>query len=425
MASQIQGLVDEPCLLLALTNFSEGQHMPDQSITCPHCGKRIPLSEAITHDIADKLKKEFEADSKRKEKEFEKAFETQQNAYDEKLNKERAKLERAARKEAEESVSTELADLKTELERKSKQVKDAEKKELDFLKRQRDLDDKERTLKLETERTLAKERKKIWDEASSKSLEEHQLKDREKDNQLSEMRKQIEELKRKAELGSQQAQGEALELELEELLRSTFRQDDVDAVSKGVKGGDVIQKVNSSSGSNCGSILWEAKRTKAWSDSWLDKLKDDQRQAKSDLAVIVSSVLPKGINRFGNLDGIWVTDFLSVVGLATALRTNLIQVYQARNALVGKNEKMELIYKYLSGPEFRQRVEVIVESFVSMNEDLNSEKRAMEKTWAKREKQIQRVIHSTAGMYGDLQAMIGASLPEIKILQLPSGKDSD
>jgi len=399
--------------------------MADQYITCPHCGKRIQLTEAFTHDIEEKLQKEFDADTKRKDKEFEKAFEAQQKEYEEKLSREKAKLEKQARKEAEESMSTELSDLKSELEKKSKRLKEAEKKELDFLKRQRELDERERTLKLETERTIAKERRRIWDEASSKVLEEHQVKDREKDQQLVEMRKQIDELKRKAEQGSQQAQGEALELELEELLRSTFRQDDVEPVSKGIKGGDVIQRVNSSTGGNCGSILWEAKRTKAWSDGWVDKVKDDQRQAKADVAVIVSSVLPKGLNRFGNLDGVWVTDFQSVVGLATALRANLVQLYQARTAVVGKSEKMDLIYKYLSGSEFRQRVEGIVESFVTMKEDLDAEKRAMERVWSKREKQIQRVIQNTAGMYGDLQGIIGASLPEIKLLQLPSGKETD
>lgn len=400
--------------------------MADQYITCPHCGKRIQLTEAFTHDIEEKLRKEFDYEANRKEKEFEKAYAAQQKEYDEKLDHEKARLAKQAKKEAEESISTELADLKSELEKKSRQIKDAEKKELEFLKRERELEERERTIKLDTERTIAIERKKIWEEASSKAIEEHQFKDREKDQQLNDMRKQIEELKRKSEQGSQQAQGEALELELEELLRSTFRSDDVEPVSKGVKGGDVIHHVNSSSGGgSCGSILWEAKRTKAWSDSWIDKLKDDQRQAKCDLSVIVTSVLPKSINHFGNLDGVWVTDFQSVVGLATALRVNLIQVYQARNALVGKNEKMEVIYKYLSGSEFRQRVEAIVESFVSMKEDLDTEKRAMEKSWSKREKQIERVIQNTAGMYGDLQGMFGASLLEIKILQLPGGEDSD
>ncbi|MGC8653251.1 MAG: DUF2130 domain-containing protein [Candidatus Kryptoniota bacterium] len=399
--------------------------MAEQYITCPHCGKRIQLTEAFTHDIEERLRKEFDLEAKRKEKEFEKAFEAQQKEYEAKLDRERTKLINQAKKEAEELVSTELADLKSEVEKKENQLKEARKKELELLRKQHEIDEREKSIELEIERTLARERKKIWEEAASKAVEEHQLKDREKDEQLAEMRKQIEELKRKAEQGSQQAQGEALELELEELLRSSFRTDDIEPVSKGVRGGDVIHRVNTSSGSRCGSILWEAKRTKAWSDVWIDKLKDDQRQGKFDLAVIVSSVLPKGINRSGNVDGVWVTDFQSVIGLATALRALLIEVYQARNALVGKSEKMEIIYKYLSGSEFRHRVEAIVEAFVAMKEDLEAEKRAMEKVWSKREKQIQRVIHNTAGMYGDLQGIIGASLPEIKILQLPGSDNSE
>ncbi len=398
--------------------------MAHEYITCPHCGKKIELTEAFTHDIEEKLRKEFDSEVKRKEKEFQEAFEAQQKEFDEKLNLEKAKLESQARKEAEESISTELADLKSEIEKKNKQLKEAQKKELEFLKKQRELDEREQSIKLEIERTLAAERKKIWDEASAKMNEEHQLKDREKDQLIAELKKQAEEFKRKAEQGSQQAQGEALELELEDLLRSSFPLDEIDPVSKGVRGGDVIHRVKSPSGGNCGSILWEAKRTKAWSDGWIEKLKDDQRQAKCELAVIVSSALPKGITRSGNLDGVWVTDFQSAIGIATALRALLIEVYQARTALVGKNEKMEIIYKYLSGSEFRQRVEAIVESFVAMKEDLEAEKRAMEKAWAKREKQIQRVVQNTAGMYGDLQGIIGASLPEIKILQLPGGDNS-
>jgi hypothetical protein len=169
----------------------------------------------------------------------------------------------------------------------------------------------------------------------------------------------------------------------------------------------------------CGCIIWESKRTKAWSDGWVQKLKDDQRNAKAEIAVLVSSVLPKEINRFGLYQGLWVADFASAVGLSTALRVNLIDIARASNALQGENEKMKLIYKYLSGTAFKQRVEAIVESFVAMKNDLDTEKRSMEKIWAKREGQIERVINNTAGMYGDLQGIIGSALPEVKILELP------
>lgn len=167
-------------------------------------------------------------------------------------------------------------------------------------------------------------------------------------------------------------------------------------------------------------ILWESKRTKAWSEGWIQKLKDDQRLVKAEIAVLVTNVLPREINRFGQFDGIWVTDFQSAVGVATALRENLIQLTFVRNSIAGRNEKKDLMYDYLSGPQFRHRIEAIVESFVAMKEDLETEKRAIEKVWAKREGQINRVLKSTAGMYGDLQGIIGSALPDVKVLELPS-----
>jgi hypothetical protein len=171
-----------------------------------------------------------------------------------------------------------------------------------------------------------------------------------------------------------------------------------------------------------GTILWETKRTKNWSDSWIQKLKDDQRAAKADVAVLVSIVMPKGVNHIGNIDGVWIADFETFAGLATVLRTSIIQVAQTKITASGRGQKMELVYDYLSGQEFRHRVEAIVEPFVAMREDLDAERRSMEKVWSKREKQIQRVVKNMSGMYGDLQGIVGANLPELKILQLPSGE---
>lgn len=387
--------------------------MAEQFITCPHCHKKIQLTEAFTHQIEEKLRKEFDAQVKEKEKEFEDKYE-----------KDRAKLEKQARKRAEEAVSTEMDDLKEALKEKTKQAEEAQKQELNLRKRQRELVEKERNVDLEVDRKLEKERKKIWDDAAAKALEDHHMKDREKDLELAGFKKQVEELQRKLEQGSVQTHGEVQELELEEVLRMSFRHDEVEPVPKGAKGADVLQRVHNRAGQYCGTIIWESKRHKSWSETWIEKLKNDQREAKAEIAVLVSSTLPKGLNRFGDIDRVWVTDFQSAIGLATVLRTGLIQVAQARSALVGKSEKMDLIYNYLSGPEFRQRVEAIVESFVSMKEDLDAEKRATEKIWSKREKQIQGVIQNTARMYGDLQGIIGASLPEIKVLELPSGGDS-
>lgn len=336
------------------------------------------------------------------------------------LDKERNTIRNEAAAGATEAMAKQVKLLTDQLTERTHQLDEAQHKELALLKRQHELKDKERELELKVVRTLDEEREKIKEAATTKAQEEFLLKVADKDKRLADMTKQIEELKRKSEQGSQQVQGEVLELELEEILRSAFRTDDIEPVPKGVKGADVIQKVRTRSGHYSGTILWEAKRTKAWSDSWIEKLKDDQRAMKADLAVIVSTVLPKDVRHIGNIDGVWVSDFPSVTGISTVLRESLAKLYQARSALAGKADKMESLYNYLTGNEFRQRMEAIIEPFITMKDDLDTEKRAMEKTWARRDKQIQKVIQSLSGMHGDLQGIVGASLPHIKLLELPA-----
>jgi hypothetical protein len=389
--------------------------MPEQHITCPNCGHKIPLNEAFTHDIEEKLRAKFDQDKAS-------ALGAQQKTFETQRAQDRARFEQEARRQAEESVALEQKDMKARLEENARQLDAARRQELELRKRQRELEEREQNLKLEVERTLASERTKIREDAGRKAAEEQHLKMAEKEKLVADMRRQIEELQRRAELTSQQAQGEVLEVELEALLGRQFRTDVIEPVAKGVRGADLIQRVHDEAGRLCGSIIWESKRTKAWSDGWIQKLKDDQRAARAEVAVVVSTALPKEVNRFGLLEGIWVADFSSAVGLATALRATLIQVARASYALEGKNEKMELLYRYLSGTGFKQHVEAIVESFVSMKNDLDAEKRAMEKIWAKREGQINRVVNNTAGMYGDLQGIIGSALPEVKILELPSNE---
>jgi hypothetical protein len=331
----------------------------------------------------------------------------------------REKLEVQARKRATDSVAVELKDLRQQLADREKQVEIAQNQELELRKKQRDLEQREKNQELEMARKLDDERKKIWQEAAAKSDEQNQLKLREKDLLMEQLQKQIEVLNKKVEQGPQQRQGEVQELELEDRLRAQFPLDEIEPVAKGKKGGDVLQRVRDRLGHDAGAILWESKRTRNWSDTWIPKLKDDQRDAKADVAVIVTEVLPKDVAHSGQVDGVWVTDFQFALGLGMALREALVQVAQARNALSGRTEKMQVVYDYLSGQQFKQRVEAIVESFKSMKEDLETEKRSMERQWAKREKQIEGVIKNTAGMYGDLQGIIGASLPSVKILELP------
>ena len=372
--------------------------MTKETIKCPDCGSVIELSEAISHDIEVRLKQQYENE----------------------IGKTKKAIEEKAKKEAQESLNIKISDLNEQLEEKTKNLKEAQRQELELRKRQRELVEKEEKLELELSRKIDAERQKIIQKTSKEFEETHRLKDAEKDKQLDDMKKQIDELKRKSEQGSQQMQGEVLELELEESLKEEFPFDVIEPVAKGVKGGDIIQTVKTQSGRICGKILWETKRTKNWSDSWIQKLKDDQRDAKADLAILVSETLPKGFHHFRLISGVWVTDILSAVSLALALRVVLIQVARERETQVGKKEKMELAYNYLTGQEFRNRVEAIVESFTAMKADLEAERRAMLKIWAKREKQIERVISNAAGMHGDLQEIAGSSLPTIKRLELPN-----
>src|SRR5688572_18794716 len=225
---------------------------------------------------------------------------------------------------------------------------------------------------------------------------------------------QIEELRRKAEQGSQQLQGEVQELELESMLGSAFVYDTIARVPKGEFGGDVLQRVvMNQTGAVCGTILWESKRTKSWSDSWLAKLRQDQRAAKADIAVMVSQALPKGVKHFELIDGVYVVSPQCVKPVAEMLRGLLVEVAGARLAAEGTETKAAVVYQYLTGARFKQHMQAIVEAFTTMQEDLGAEKKVMMKQWAKREMQIERVVGSTAGLYGDLQGIVGRTLGEI------------
>jgi hypothetical protein len=241
----------------------------------------------------------------------------------------------------------------------------------------------------------------------------------EKEKLIAEMQKQIASLNQKVEQGSQQLQGEVLELDLEAQLRAEFPHDHIEPVPKGMRGADILHHVFTSTGQECGTIIWEAKRTKGWNNGWTAKLKEDQRTAKAELAVIVSVALPDTIRNFGVVDNVWLCDRVSMLALATALRQGLVGAATARLAETGKQGKMEELYQYLCSTEFRQHVEGLVESFVELQKELGKERRAMEKIWAAREKQITRAIRHTALLYGSIQGIAGGgALPEIKQLQL-------
>ena len=313
--------------------------------------------------------------------------------------------------------------MREQLEEKTTNLKEARKQELELLKKQRELQEKEENQELELTRKLEEGRQKILEKATGEFEEKHRLKDAEKEKQLNDMKKQIDELKRKSEQGSQQTQGEVLELDLENILKKSFTHDNIEPVPKGIKGADVLHKVHSPSGQFCGTIVWETKRTKAWSDKWIAKIKEDQRRVKGEIAIILTTTLPKDVRNFAHINGVWVTDYSSMVGLATAIRMGLIEVAKTKQAAVGKKGKMEVVYNYLSGSDFKQKVEAIVETFKDMKDDLEKEKNAYTKHWAKREKQLELISANTALMYGDIHGIIGKSLPEIKLLEIESEEE--
>jgi hypothetical protein len=405
--------------------------MPTPTITCPKCHESFPISAAVQDDLVAPLRKQFEEQLTRERhnlREREVALQEKEAALaaaGEHIEEEVAKrvaehtatLEETLRKDARESVAVELRDLQGQVEEKNQKIADLQETELKLRKRERELEEDKKAMELEVARKVDAERKQIEEAVTARVTEAYQLKEKEYAKKMEDLRDQLSEAKRKAEQGSEQMQGEVLELELEQLLKTSFPHDGIEPVPKGVAGGDVLQSVYTPAGHHCGVIMWESKRTKNWSDGWIGKLKDDQRAAKADIAVLVTQVLPKGVTNFAPHDGVWVTTYACALRLATALRQGLMQLTHLKIASASKDEKMEVVFNFLTGPQFRNRVQAIVETFIAMKADLDQEKRVYIKRWAQREQQLERMIGNTAGMYGDLQGLIGASMQSIPALE--------
>lgn len=377
--------------------------MIDPIITCPKCKTDIKLTESLAAPIIESTRRD----------------------YEERLKKDRMAIAAEEEKKARHVMATDLDqkarevnDLQVVIKQRDKKLAEAQKAQAELLRKERELDDAKREMDLTVEKRVQKVLANTRDQEKRKAEESLGLKVKEKEQIIASMQNQIEELKRKAQQGSQQLQGEVQELELESLLSTKFPFDAIRPVPKGEHGGDVLHVVIGPSGQPCGTILWESKRTKNWSNAWLSKLRDDQRAAKAEVAVVVSQSLPKGTETFDLIDGVWVTHLNAALPIAMMLRHTLIEIATARQASEGRQTKMEMVYQYLTGPRFRQRVEAIVEAFSSMQTDLHREKKAINKQWAKREEQIDRVMRATVGMYGDFQGIAGKTLQEIEGLEL-------
>jgi hypothetical protein len=413
--------------------------MTEPTIICPQCKTEIKLTESLAAPLLEATKRDFEqrlaqkdADAAKRDtalREREAALAKSQERFEEqvadKLKLERSKIVAEEARKARLALSNdldqkskEIREIQEILKQKDEKLAEAQKVQADLLRKQRELDDAKRELDLTIEKRVQEGLTATRDQAKKEAEEGLKFKVLEKEQTIASMQKQIEELKRRAEQGSQQLQGEVQELELEAMLTSKFPLDQISPVAKGEHGGDVLHRVASSFGQPCGTILWESKRTKNWSDGWLIKLREDQRQAKAEIAIIVSQALPKEVETFEFIDGVWVTHPKVALPLAIAMRNTLMEVAGARQASEGQQTKMEMVYQYLMGPRFRQRVQAIVEGFSSMKEDLDKERKVIMKQWAKREEQIDRVMMATVGMYGDLQGIAGKTLQEIEGLEL-------
>ena len=376
--------------------------MNEPAITCPNCGGEIRLTESLAAPLIAATRRQYE----------ERLQSERQRVGAEEARK--AKLAGAAELAAK---VREVGELQEVLASREKKLAEAQNAQAELVRKQRELDDARRELELTVEKRIQAGLAEVRVQARREAEDGLKLKVLEKDQTIASMQQKIEELKQKAEQGSQQLQGEAQELQLEGLLQLKFPLDAIDPVPKGEFGGDVLQRVMGLGGSVAGSILWESKRTRHWSDGWLAKLRDDQRSARADIAILVSQVLPKGVETFDVVDGVWVTHPRALVPVATILRQTLLQVSNQRQLAAGQQTKTELVYQYLTGPRFKQRVEAIVEAFSTMQQDLEKERKAITRQWAKREEQIARVMGGTVGLYGDLQGIAGKSLQEIEGLE--------
>jgi hypothetical protein len=403
-----------------------------ETLRCPKCNFEMEVSTILAAQLRETVRLEFQTEAAQIAQalsEREQALQldeqalhhSKQSLEDEvrkRLDHERTQLLEKANKSAKEMVALEVQDLTQQLHEASAKLHEAQLAELQLRKDRRDLEARTQELDLTVNRRLDEERNHIREAAKKEAHEECNLRDADRDKLISDLRCQIDVLKRKSELGSQQAQGEVLELELEDFLRRQFPFDQIEPIPRGTHGGDVLHHVYDHTGTKCGLILWEAKRTKAWSEAWLAKLRDDQRAVKAHAAAILTVEMPKDFATFGILEGIWVTNRSCLAGLAAALRAGIVEIARARRTLEGQQTKTELLTNYLSSPEFARRIEGLVDALAMMRNDLESEKRSVRRLWTKREKQLERAIHNTAGFYGELDGILGAKLPQIELLDL-------
>ncbi|MEI6863875.1 MAG: DUF2130 domain-containing protein [Candidatus Adlerbacteria bacterium] len=414
-------------------------------IDCPKCGETYEITEALRESIAEKAKAEVLADVSKREKalasqeaviagekeQMEKLKATEaervKREVTKRVDEERTKVVADAKKQAQEELRVELKDKEEQIKEKDAALKIAQEAELSARKREREADERIKTADLEVEKKLASKQGEMEVEISKRYNEEFAAKERQNQKKISDLVQQLEEAKIKAEQGSQQLQGEVQELDLEQALREAFPQDVIEPVGKGIRGADIRQRVQSSSGRLAGVILWESKQTKTWSDGWLGKLKDDLRAEAANIPVIVSVAMPEEAKAgFGQKEGVWVCKPGMAIGVAHAFRRQLLDVALANAQAESRGTLADSLYDYVISHEFRQQIESMVEVYREMKEQIGRERIAYEKSWKIRDAQVDRMFVGTARVVGSIQGKLGSTaFGPVKGLELLEGPETE
>ncbi len=405
------------------------------SIQCPDCGSQIDVNDILKHQIEDALRQDFlkekqeilksqkakEDELSKKEEEFEAKKKQENELFQERLKKQakeaEKEIEQKLKLKIEEDNKERLKVLQDELNEKSEKVKDLLKKEAEIEKLKREKEEAQEQAKLEAQKELNNLLREEKEKIKKQAEESNELVIKELQKQLEDQKKLTEEMQRKHKQGSMQLQGEVMELAIEEWLSNQFPLDTINEIKKGANGADCLQTVNTREQVNCGTIYYESKRTKAFQPAWIEKFKNDIRDKNADIGVLVTEVMPAGMDRMGLVEGIWICTYNEFKGLCVALRQSIIKVSRVTSTQANKGDKMELLYDYLAGTEFKLQIEAIRDAFISMQNDLNKEIRQSQTRWKRRQVQIDKVITNTTGMYGSLRGIAGASIPHIAELE--------
>lgn len=416
-------------------------HMQNNQISCPNCGNPIDVEDILAHKLEEELKVKFNAQLAAEKKKYEseldilnkakeefeakkkKENELFQERLDKTLKEERKALEEKLKAKVKEESLEQLQALQDELKEKSEQVKELNRSKAEIEKLKREKDEMREQVEAESQKKLNELLFTEKDKIRKAEEERNELRFKELQKQLEDQKKLTEEMKRKQEQGSMQLQGEVQELAIEEWLVSHFPLDTIEEIKKGARGGDCIQVVNTRTQQNCGKIYYESKRTKDFQSGWIEKFKTDIREKGADIGVLVTDAMPVDMQRMGLRDGIWICTFEEFKGLCSVLRESIVQLSNALSSQENRGDKMHLLYDYLTSTTFRMQVEAIVEGFSQMKVALDSEKRAMQRIWKEREKQIEKVITNTIDMYGSIKGIAGSAIQPVKALELPEGED--